>query len=65
MKRWEVRTRATVIRFYYVDADDEKSAEAASCDTTSDHEEDENEETMTITEIVDEAPVSSKLRGGK
>lgn len=52
MKRWEVQTRAIVTRYYYVDAEDEKAAEAASCDTTSDHEEDQNEETMKITEIV-------------
>jgi hypothetical protein len=51
MKRWEVKTQATVTRFYYVFAEDEKSAEATSCDKTFDHEEDENEETMAITEL--------------
>jgi hypothetical protein len=52
MKHWQVETRAIVRRYYYVDAEDEKSAEAASCDTTCDHEEDTDEETLTITEIV-------------
>jgi hypothetical protein len=54
MKRWEVRTRVTTMRYYYVDAEDRKSAEAASCEASSDHEEEENEETMEITEIVKE-----------
>lgn len=53
MKKWLVETRAVVHRQYFVDAEDEKSAEAASCDTTCDHEEDDDEETMTITEIVE------------
>jgi len=45
-EKWLVETRAIVRRQYFVDAEDEKSAEAASCDTTCDHEEDDDEETM-------------------
>jgi len=56
MKKWLVETRAIVRRQYFVDAEDEKSAEAASCDTTCDHEEDDDEETMTITEITAKEP---------
>lgn len=53
-KKWLVETRATVRRSYYVEGIDEKEAEAASCDTTCDHEEDTNEETTTIVEIIEE-----------
>lgn len=63
MKRWEVRTRVTMMRYYYVDAEDRKSAEAASCEASSDHEEEENEETMEITEIIDEAACSVVTEG--
>lgn len=58
MKRWEVRTRVTLMRYYYVDAEDIKSAETASCEALSDHEEEENEETMEITEIVSDSASS-------
>lgn len=50
MKRWRVETRATVIRHRYVMAQNEKEAEAKSCETAVDYEEDENEETMIIIE---------------
>lgn len=50
-KRWCVETRTTVLRTYFVDAINEKDAEAASCDATPDLDEDENEETMSITEV--------------
>ena len=49
-KRWRVTTRATVIRTYFVEADDEKGAEAASVEASFDLEEDENEETMEVSE---------------
>lgn len=51
MKRWMVETRATVNRTYFVDAENEKDAEAKSCDAQPDLDEDENEETMNITEV--------------
>lgn len=50
MKRWRVETRATVRKTYFVEAENEKDAEAKSCETQAEHEEDENEETMSITE---------------
>lgn len=61
MTKWTVRTRATVDRFYVVEADDEKAALAASVNATPDHEEDVDEETMEISAMVLErssAPVS-------
>jgi signal transduction histidine kinase len=62
-KRWEVRTRVTLMR-YYVEAEDRKSAEAASCEASSDHEEEENEETMEITEIVEDTSTPSPAKLG-
>lgn len=53
MKKWMVQTRATVTRHYYVDADNEKEAEEKSCGQPFDHEEDQNEETMSIVEVVE------------
>ncbi len=50
-RKWRVVTRAIVERHYLVTAENEKAAEAASCDATPDHEEDENEETMSICEV--------------
>lgn len=54
MKRWMVETRVVVNRTYFVDAEDEKGAEAASCNATPDLDEEENEETMSISEVVPE-----------
>lgn len=65
VKRWEVRTRVILMRYYYVDAEDRKSAEVASCEASCDHEEEENEETMEISEIVAEASsISSTNKSG-
>ena len=66
MKRWMVETRATVLRTNFVDAENEKDAEAASCDAQPDLDEDENEETMTISEVptTDEPHVQCPLCGG-
>jgi len=50
MKRWLVETRATVIRHRYVEAENEKEAEAKSCEAAIEHEEDENEETLLVRE---------------
>lgn len=55
MPKWIVRTRATVDKIYYVEANNEKEAEAKSCDMQPDHEEDVNEETMSI--VVDRATI--------
>lgn len=49
-KRWRVETRATVRRIYFVDAVDPKEAEAESVDASCEISEDENEETISITE---------------
>jgi len=51
MKRWMVETRATVNRTYFVDAENAKDAEAATCNVQPDLDEDENEETMNISEV--------------
>lgn len=58
MTRYLVMTRGTVIRHRYVEADNEKEAEAKSVDAAIEHEEDENEETLSIT------AVASTHRGG-
>ena len=49
-KRYRVETRAIVLRFRYVVAHDEKEAEALSISARITHEEDENEETISIVE---------------
>lgn len=49
MPHYRVETRATVARYYFVEAADEKGAEALSCDMECACEEDQNEETMSIT----------------
>ncbi len=49
MSRWQVVTRATVERIYYVDARDEKAAEAITTEMTSQIETDIDEETLSIT----------------
>lgn len=51
MKRWMVITRVTSECTYFVDAEDEKAAEAASCNASADHLEDMDEETMSIVEV--------------
>lgn len=56
MKKWMVETRVTARCVYFVEAEDEKGAEEASCNTSPDQSEDENEETMSITEVVDTDP---------
>lgn len=53
MKIWLVETRATVIRHRRVKAIDQKSAEEASISARIVHEEDENEETLSIVEVED------------
>jgi hypothetical protein len=51
MKRWMVEVRATVRRTYFVDAENNKAAIAASCSVSADLEEVENEETMHVSEV--------------
>lgn len=51
MKRWMVETRAIVNRTYFVDAEDEKGAEEASCNMDADLDEEAGEETISITEV--------------
>lgn len=46
--RYAVITRATVTRTRYVEASDIKEAEEKSIEAEIEHEEDENEETMSI-----------------
>ena len=53
MKKWMIETRTTVRRSYIVTAENEKEAEMLALGVPMDHEEDENEETMSITELVD------------
>jgi hypothetical protein len=50
MKRWCVETRVVINRVYFVEADDEKSAEEATCEAYPDLDEELNEETISITE---------------
>ena len=50
MTRYRVETRATVIRHRYVEAANEKEAEARSCVAPISYEEDENEEMIAIKE---------------
>jgi hypothetical protein len=64
MNRWCVVTRATVTRTYFVDAPDEKAAEAASCRLAPVGEEDTNEETMTITLLPITAGMIASMKGG-
>ncbi len=49
MSRWQVVTRATVERIYYVDAREEKAAEAVTTDAIPQIETDIDEETLSIT----------------
>lgn len=58
-KKWLVETRVTQRRQYFVEAENEKEAETKSCDASSFHEEDENEETMSITEVIDAEPLDA------
>lgn len=58
MKRWMVETRVIVNRTYFVDAEDQKGAEEASCNADPDLDEEENEETMSITEVPTDHPES-------
>ena len=51
LKRWRVETQVTSSCTYYVEAADEKDAEAASVDASPEYSEDINEETMAITEV--------------
>lgn len=50
-QKWLVETRATVIRHRYVMAENPKEAEELSCSARIVHEEDENEETITVTPL--------------
>ncbi len=63
MNRWCVETRATVTRTYFVDAPDEKAAEAASCKLAPAHEEDTNEETLTIKLLPITAGMIASMKG--
>jgi hypothetical protein len=54
VKRYLVETRGTVRRQYLVDAETPKAAEEASFIASFDNEEDEDEQTMPITEIVEQ-----------
>jgi hypothetical protein len=51
MKRSRVETRVTSTRIYFVEADNEKEAEAASGEAQPEHEEEVNEETISISEV--------------
>lgn len=51
MSHWRVETRVTVKRVYFVSALNEKEAEGNSIFTAPSHEEDENEETMSVIEV--------------
>lgn len=51
LKRWCVETRASVKRTYFVDAADKIGAKDASRGMAPDLDEDENEETISITEV--------------
>lgn len=51
LKRWCVETRATVKRTYFVDAEDEIGAKTVSREIPPDLDEDEDEETVSITEV--------------
>lgn len=53
MKVWLVETRATVIRHRRVKAVDRKAAEEFSISARIIHEEDENEETISVVEVED------------
>lgn len=55
-KHYIVETRATTTRIYYVAADNEKAAEAKACNMAPAHEEDTNEETISITPDAAAAP---------
>lgn len=50
-KRWRVETKVTVRRVYFVDADNDHDAKAAIGSTMPDVEEDENEETIDLSEV--------------
>lgn len=51
MKRWRVETRVTMRRVYFVDADNDHDAKVAIGSTPPDVEEDQDEETVDLTEI--------------
>jgi hypothetical protein len=53
-KRWRVETRATIARIYFVTAPHERAAAAASIDAQPEHEEELDEETMSIVEVAKE-----------
>lgn len=55
MPKWIVETRVSARRVYYVEAANEKEAEAKSCDMQPDLDEDIYEETMSI--VLDAATV--------
>lgn len=49
--KYAVLTRATVLRTRYVEASNQSEAEKCSIHAPIEHEEDENEETLSVTEI--------------
>lgn len=50
-RRWAVETRVTTYRTYFVSADNEKDAEAATVGAYPDLDGEENEETLSIKEV--------------
>jgi hypothetical protein len=60
MKKWTIETRVTLTRYYRVEAENEKDAEAASVGAEPEHEEEMNEETLSIVPY-QEAAQSSRI----
>lgn len=50
-RKWRIERRATVWRYYEVIADSEEEAKEKSSDIEPSHEEDDDEETISITEV--------------
>jgi hypothetical protein len=63
-REWRVETRVTATRIYFVKADNEKEAEAKSCDATPDFDEVDNEETLSITQITGDGADGESQDGG-
>jgi hypothetical protein len=55
MKKWIVETRVTLTRQYRVEAENQKEAEQESIGAEPEHEEEVNEETLSIIEVEPEA----------
>lgn len=51
MKKWRVETKVTVRRVYFVEADNDHGAKVEIGSVPPDTEEDETEDTVSITEV--------------